>query len=541
MTEGTYPHSYGGVSVWCDQLVRGMPEHSFQVRALTTTGTEPVVWDLPGHVTSEPIPMWGPPNGRPSSRGRHASPGGRRSSRGLRPPSRVWLPSSRGGRHASPGGRQVSRSDARRFERLCRAFLHAILTPSDGVSGRGTSSRSVPVSSGSPRNVQEADVFQRILRGLFEYGQTADLSAALRAEAPVHWLMDAWNARAAEFDEIGTRPTVHDALTAIDLLEHLLRPLQGPPPRADLTHAVSNGIPILPGLAAKWTYGTPLCLTEHGIYLRERYIGMRRTPYAWPVKSVLLGFIRLLCCVGYRTADLVTPCNLYNQRWEARCGADPGSMETVYNGVDPARFPAAGAEPAAPTISWAGRVDPIKDLETLIRAFALVKEEVPDARLRLFGGTPTGCERYHARCEALAADLGVAEQTTFEGRIDDVHDAYAAGTVVALSSISEGFPYTLIEAMTCGRVTVATDVGGVREAVADTGLVVPPRSPREMADACLRLLGDEVSRRRLGHAARDRALELFTVDRAVDTFRGIYSDLTTPGAERRPASEARPA
>nr|WP_279508110.1 GT4 family glycosyltransferase PelF [Actinomadura sp. KC06] len=529
MTEGTYPHSYGGVSVWCDQLVRGMPEHSFQVRALTTTGTEPVVWDLPGHVTSEPIPMWGPPNGRPSSRGRHASPGGRRAVRNLLPSSRLWLPSSPRGRHASPGGRQVSRSDARRFERLCRGFLHAILTPSDPVSSQGS----------SPRNVPEAEVFQRILRGLFEYGQTADLSAALRTEAPVRWLMDAWNARAAEFDRIGTRPTVHDALTAIDLLEHLLRPLQGPPPRADLTHAVSNGIPILPGLAAKWTYGTPLCLTEHGIYLRERYIGMRRTPYAWPVKSVLLGFIRLLCCVGYRTADLLTPCNLYNQRWEARCGADPDSMETVYNGVDPARFPAAGAEPAAPTISWAGRVDPIKDLETLIRAFALVREEVPDARLRLFGGTPTGCERYHARCEALAEDLGVAGHTTFEGRIDDVHDAYAAGTVVALSSISEGFPYTLIEAMTCGRVTVATDVGGVREAVADTGLVVPPRSPREMADACLRLLGDEVSRRRLGHAARDRALELFTVDRAVDTFRGIYTDLTTPGAERRPASEAR--
>ncbi|WP_067462231.1 GT4 family glycosyltransferase PelF [Actinomadura macra] len=477
MTEGTYPHNFGGVSVWCDQLVRGMPEHSFRVLAITASGAEPVVWELPGHVTAESVPMWGPPAGRPPSRGA-----------------------------------------ARRFERLCRAFLHAILSPSG----------------------PEAEVFPHILRALFEYGQTDDLQGALRSEGPVRWLMDAWRARKAEYDKIGVRPTVHDALTAIDLLEHQLRPLMRPAPRGDVTHAVSNGIPVLPGLAAKWTYGTPLCLTEHGIYLRERYIGFQRSPYPWPVKSALLGFLRLLCGTGYRAADLVTPSNLYNQRWQVRCGADPGNLETVYNGVDPACFPAAGAEPAVPTISWAGRVDPIKDLETLIRAFALVKEEVPDVQLRMFGGTPSGGERYRDRCEKLASDLGVAEHATFEGRVDDIRDAYAAGTVVVLSSISEGFPYTLIEAMTCGRATVATDVGGVTEAVADTGLVVPPRDPRKMADACVRLLNDEMSRRRLGHAARDRALELFTVDRAVEAFRSIYDGLGELPAEPAPGSASTP-
>ncbi|TYK52774.1 DUF3492 domain-containing protein [Actinomadura decatromicini] len=476
VTEGTYPHNFGGVSVWCDQLVRGMPEHRFNVLALTTTGAEPTVWDLPGHVTVEPVAMWGPPSGRPPSRG-----------------------------------------EARRFERLFRSFLYTVLSPSGRM----------------------ADVFPHILRGLFDFGRTNDLGAALRTEGPVRWLMDAWNDQRARFDEVGVRPTVHDALTTIDLLEHMLRPLQGPPPRGDVVHAVSNGIPVLPCLAAKWTYGTPFCLTEHGIYLRERYIGMRRAQYPYPVKSVLLGFMRLLCVAGYKAADLLTPCNLYNQRWEVRCGADPEIMETVYNGVDPARFPAAGAEPAVPTLSWAGRVDPIKDLETLIRAFAMVREKVPEAKLRLFGGTPAGGERYKTRCEDLARDLGVLEHTSFEGRVDDIKDAYAAGTVVVLSSISEGFPYTLIEAMTCGRVTVSTDVGGVTEAIADTGLVVPPRQPRQMADACLRLLGDEMSRRRLGRAARERALELFTVDRAVDSFRAIYDGLVAAdGTERCAPAEA---
>lgn len=70
LTEGTYPHSHGGVSVWCDQLVRGMPDIDFDVLAVTGTGREPVVWDLPAHVSNLlTVPMWGtPPEGRPPGR-----------------------------------------------------------------------------------------------------------------------------------------------------------------------------------------------------------------------------------------------------------------------------------------------------------------------------------------------------------------------------------------------------------------------------------------------------------------------------------------
>ena len=465
VTEGTYPHAYGGVSVWCDQLVRGMPENAFRVLAITATGTERPVWDLPEHVAVTPVPLWGPPP-------------------------------------AGPGDARRRAAD-RRFRPLFRGLLDAVLDPDAGE-----------------------EAFEDTLRGLYEFGREHDLGAALRGEAPVRALMHAWEGHRERFARAGAAPTVRDALTAVELLEHSLRPLSVPAPRADLTHAVSNGIAVLPGLAAKWAYGTPLCLTEHGIYLRERYLGFRRSPYGWPVKALMLGFLRLLSGAGYRAADLVTPGNRYNRRWEERCGARPDRIETVYNGVDPDHFPTAAAEPAVPTISWAGRVDPIKDLETLIRAFALIREELPAARLRLFGGTPAGGEAYRERCAELAAELGVAGAVAFEGRVDDIRDAYIAGNVVVLSSVSEGFPYTLIEAMTCGRATVATNVGGVAEAVGDTGLVVPPRDHAAMAENCLRLLRDDVTRRRLGAAARERALEYFTVDHAVDSFRSIYKDLT---------------
>ena len=486
VTEGTYPCAFGGVSVWCDQLVRGLPEHHFQVRAITAAGGEPAVWELPENVTLGYAPLWGAPaRGRP------------------------------------PAGRT-----GRWFQTIYRALIETILTNPNGRA---------PCHAPEPRFLDLTENFIEILRELHEFAQAGGLAAAMRSGHRAASLLDAWRSR-QQAQPAGPRaevaPSVHDALSAVSFLEHSLRPLSQPAQEADVTHAVTNGTAVLPGLAAKWRHRTPFVLTEHGVYLRERYLEHRkRTVFSGPVKSFMLGYLRLLSCAGYAAADLVTPGNMYNQRWELRCGADPRRIKTVYNGVDPEHFAAAGSEPSVPTISWAGRIDPIKDLDTLIRAFALVRAEMPAARLRIFGGTPRGNEPYRDRCLALAAGLGLGDAASFEGRVANIRDAYAAGHVVVLSSISEGFPYTLIEAMTSGRATVSTRVGGVPEAVANTGLVVPPADPEAMAAACVRLLRDDVLRHRLGAAARSRSLELFTVDRAVDSFRVIYADLAA-GARR---------
>jgi glycosyltransferase involved in cell wall biosynthesis len=156
--------------------------------------------------------------------------------------------------------------------------------------------------------------------------------------------------------------------------------------------------------------------------------------------------------------------------------------------------------------------------------------------LRLFGWAPFGQELYLSWCQELAGELGLGDAVTFEGRVQDSRMAFAAGQVAVLSSISEGFPYTVIEAMACGRPCVATDVGGVTEALGTTGLVVPPRRPDELARACLVLLRDVDLRRRLGSAARARVLELFTLDRALGEYREIYGALTSGG--RLPIEES---
>jgi len=462
MTEGTYPHSFGGVSVWCDQLVRGMPDNPFHLVALVGAADERVVWELPGNVASvTAIPLW---DHRAAAR---------------------------------PG-----RTARRRFGRLIRSFFAALLGP----AGSGDSAERW---------------FAAGLRALFEYAQEEDLSAALRTEDTVRALLETWH----EVRPDGVAPTVYDAATGLQLLEHSLRPLAAPPVRADVSHCVANGLAVLPALTAKWVHGTPLLLTEHGIYLRERYLGYRTTTYRWPVKALHLAFLRGICVQAYREAGMLAPGNMYNQRWEERLGAPHHLIRTVYNGVDPQAFPPVEAEPEVPTVSWAGRIDPIKDLDTLLRSFALVRKRIPGVRLRLFGG---GNQTYRAHCAELAEQLGIAEATTFEGRVEEIRDAYVAGHVVVLSSISEGFPYTVIEAMTTGRPCVATDVGGVSEAIGDTGIVVPPRDPEAMAAACVKLLTEHTNRLILGARARQRVLELFTLDQAIETFEEIYRGLARP-------------
>jgi len=463
VTEGTYPYEFGGVSVWCDQLIRALPGHTFHVVALVATGTERRAWPMPGNVASvRAVPVWPP-----------APPATRRRRRG-----------------------------SREFRTILAELLDVLLDPSAAAPDR----------------------LGAVLRALVRHGQRESLTAEFTTEEAVRVLDDAWHEGDPGPDG-ATVPTVHDALVALELLEHALRPLVDPPVRADLAHASTSGLGLLPALASKWLHGTPLVVSEHGVYLREQYLHARNGAYRWPVRALYLAFLRRLCALGYREAAVITSCNVYNRRWQERLGADPSVVRTVYNGVNPADFPALDSEPDEPSIVWVGRVDPIKDIATLLRSFALVRREIPDARLRMYGSPPPGREDYLDYCRHLANDLGAGSAATFEGRAPTLREAYGSGHIVVLCSVSEGLPYTLIEAMTSGRACVATDVGGVGETLGETGLLVPPRDPAALARACLALLRDPARRRRLAAAARRRALDLFTVEKTITAFGQIYRSL----------------
>lgn len=369
-----------------------------------------------------------------------------------------------------------------------------------------------------------AGMFADGLRRLAELA--ADGCHPLNGVALADVLLDAWHAaRGAPAGQLPLpRLSIRDAQRAAELLEHAVRPLAVRLPPVNLSHATAAGLPLLVALAAKWRAGTPFLVTERGTSLRTA-----EGPAA--IKALLLRFHRALSRLGYAEAALVVSLSHVNQRWQVRHGADPARVVVVPGAVEPLRYPPLETEPPTPTLVWVGRMTPRKDLQTLIRAFRLVRDAVPHAGLRLVG--PQTDPGYAQTCHRLVDRLRLRDCVQFAGPVPSSRQAYAMGQVAALSSVSEDLPYPVIEAMMCGRPTVSTDVGAVREAVGDAGVVVPPGDPVAFAAACVEVLGDPVRRRELGAAARDRALRLFTVDTMLRAYRHLYRDV----AAARPRQE----
>ncbi|MGR3934622.1 DUF3492 domain-containing protein [Streptomyces sp. BRA346] len=527
LTEGGYPYATGEGRVWCDRLVRGLDQHDFEVYALSRDARQEAAGraELPAQVRRvRTAPLWGEPTGR------------RRSY-----------------------GRRQRRRFAEHFGELAVAI-------------------SVP---GGPDSAQ-ADRFASGLHGLADLARdTGGLPAALRSEDAVRTLERACHTPGAP--RAAHRARVTDLLAVTEALERALRPLSldwygggGRDPGlsgVDLCHATSGGAAALPGLLAKRRFGTPLLVTEYGVRLREHYLRSTagRDGRSGPVRALLAAFQGRLAAEAYAQAALITPGNTHARRWQERCGASPERLRTVYPGMDAARFAEVGEGGAAAaaaddrTLVWVGRLEPAKDVVALLHAFAEVRRRQPDARLRVIetrpgdgpsghgpsGHAPSGHDTpgdgYPAHCRALAdhlfpdeaanahtpGDNPVSFEHVGDPEVPTLADAYAAGAVVVLSSVVEGFPVGLVEAMFCGRATVSTDAGAVCEAIGGTGLVVPPRNPRALADACLALLRDPERRARLGAAARARALELFTAEQNVVAFRGIYLELMSHCPVRR--------
>jgi hypothetical protein len=120
----------------------------------------------------------------------------------------------------------------------------------------------------------------------------------------------------------------------------------------------------------------------------------------------------------------------------------------------------------------------------------------------------------------MVNEMGLEGTFIFAGHTDDIPQAYRSGDVIALSSITEAFPYSVVEAMMTGKPVVATDVGGIREALGETGMLVRPQQPEELAHSITTLLENPQIRHTLGEEARQRALNYFTIERVL----GLYLD-----------------
>lgn len=478
VTEGTYPYQGGGVSSWCDLLIRGMPDARFTVLAVTASPPGPPVFELPEQVDRLiTVPLWG-----------------------IDDP--MELDRTLSLRDLVARKRSTTEWRIRRYflPRL-KTLLRRIMNPIDDI--------------GRPLDA---------LMSFHAYFRHYDYDTTMRH--PLTWETARVELAAGAASRGLEVPNLQDVTDAAQLLHRLLALSTVDIPPAHVVHGSAAGLSSVICTVAKALYGMPMLLTEHGVYVRERCLTLRKEEEISSfMKTFELGLDMLLAKMSYTCADTVAPVCDFNQRWELRLGADPQKLHTVYNGIIPDGFTPAESEPETPTLVWVGRIDPLKDLITLVQALAEVRASVPDVRLVMYGIIPPGREDYWKEVQDEIKRLGLEDAVDYRGKTSDLAAAYAAGHITLLSSISEAFPYTVIEAMMCAKPVIGTSVGGVAEAIADTGIVVDPRNPQALAAACVELLADHDRRRALGEKARERALRLFSAERFTSQYRELYQSL----------------
>jgi len=370
--------------------------------------------------------------------------------------------------------------------------------------------------------------------GLQQHFLSHDYQTSFRDHRPRHIFVktvrEAWSS-----ERRTPEPSLADLAEAFRLTYRFLIVLDAEVPDCDVAHSAAAGLCGLPCVVAKVTRGVPYLLTEHGVYLREQYLNLRRSTASPFVRWFACRLLGAVTDLNYLHADLIAPVCDCNTRWERWRGAPNEKIKVIYNGVDPARF-AASPLPrnARPTVVSVSQIFSLKGQLDLVEAAAHVRREIPDIEFRIYGAVTD--ETYYKQCLDRVVALDLKRTVLFCGATNQPSEAYRRADVVALASVSEGFPFALIEAMLCHRPVVATDVGGVCEAVGDAGVLVPPRNPAALATVVSALLRRPNVRKRLAELALERARTLFTEERFITAYADSYDALLA--ARSRSAARA---
>lgn len=280
--------------------------------------------------------------------------------------------------------------------------------------------------------------------------------------------------------------------------------------RPDILLSTSSGANIIAALAY-------LLSGRRGrLVLSER--GMLRTELSW--KKLIQSWLKR---VLYPTADCITAVSQgVKDDLVQQLHLRPEAVTVIYNPVVDGRLDELAAEPVLepwfaderPTILTAGRLVHEKDYSSLLTAFSHITEET-DSRLAILGTGPL-----RSALEEQAEELGLGERIAFLGFEPNPFRFMSRCSVFALSSLYEGLPGVLIQAMACGAAVVSTDCpAGPSEIVSNgiDGILVPVGDPRELGNAIHRLLTDDSLRRQLGANARVSSRR-FTTERSLPAF-----------------------
>jgi glycosyltransferase involved in cell wall biosynthesis len=326
--------------------------------------------------------------------------------------------------------------------------------------------------------------------------------------------------------------------------------------KVKVTHAISTGYAGFLGALIHQVRGTPLILSEHGIYTKERKIDLFNSEWIRDNRNVFqrdptelsyfrqmwIHFFEWLGRLCYDAADPIIALYEQNRQRQIADGAPPERTANIPNGINLKRFaPLRAMRPdkVPPVLCLIGRVVPIKDIKTFIRAMRSVVNQLPEAE-GWIAGPEDEDPTYAQECRNLVQSLGLQDKVRFLGfqKIDELMPKIG---LTILSSISEALPLVILEGYAAGVPTVSTDVGSCRQlieglddedrALGASGSVVNIANPQALADAAVALLCNEDRWLAASRSGIARVERYYTDDLMFGRYRRVYEQALAAGGK----------
>lgn len=302
-------------------------------------------------------------------------------------------------------------------------------------------------------------------------------------------------------------------------------------PKADLYHCVATGYAGVLGCMAKYFHGSGLLISEHGIYTREREEELIKADWVEGIyKNIWINQFKKLSRMAYQRADTVTSLYDHARQLQIELGCPGKKIKVTPNGIDTLRLSnLQGKTEEEQSMIYVGavlRVTKIKDVKTLIQAFAFAKKEVENLKLWIMGPCDEDKE-YAQECFDLVETLGVSD-VVFTGRVD-IREYLGKMDYTILTSISEGQPLTILESFAAHKPVIATDVGNCRgllygeeDDFGTAGILTHIMNLEEIAQAMIELAVNKEKREEMGEAGYKRCMARYRIEDMKAIYEEIY-------------------
>jgi len=487
LLEGTYPYVRGGVSSWIHQMISGLPEISFSIIFIGGT---------PGSYTKRQYQM----------------------------PANVV-----------------------HFEEhyLETAWQTADAQPRKGDRKRMAKVREMHQCFHRPGGELPSELATEVM-GLIGDGKGLSREDFLYSQASWEAITEGYETYCSDPSFVNYFWTLRSMHAPIFLLAEIAR--NAPPTR--LIHSISTGYAGLLGAFLKRRWNCPFLLSEHGIYTKERKIDLAQANWIHDsaddvgeglsaevsyIRRMWIRFFEQAGRLTYQAADPIIALYEGNRQRQIEDGALAERTQVIPNGINLQAYADAMAqrpEGIPRVVGLIGRVVPIKDIKTFIRAMRGVVSRLPDAEGWIIGPDEED-PAYAEECRSLVISLGLQERVKFLG-FQNISAIMPRLGVMALTSISEAQPLVILEAYAAGVPVVATDVGSCRElieggcaedrALGSAGETVAIADPQASTSAILALLQDPPRWQQAQQAGLQRVTQFYTESLMYARYRKLYAN-----------------